>query len=66
MQRTFKILRAPGARQEIESAAPTQVVPNTDSGRKQKDIEDSVENVNTYTVLAKPRLLLNHQRMVER
>jgi low-affinity ferrous iron transport protein len=57
MQRAFKILRAPGARQEIEGAAPTQVVPSAGSGDKEKDVEDSVENVNAYTVLAKPRLL---------
>jgi low-affinity ferrous iron transport protein len=57
MQRAFKILRAPGARQEIEGAAPTQVVPSSVSGDKEKNVEDSVENVNTYKVLAKPRLL---------
>ncbi|KAH6680173.1 Low affinity iron permease-domain-containing protein [Halenospora varia] len=57
MQRAFKILCALGAREEIEGTAPTQVVPNVESDEKEKDVEDSVENVNTYTVLAKPRLL---------
>ncbi|RDL35891.1 Uncharacterized protein BP5553_06503 [Venustampulla echinocandica] len=57
MQRVFNILRAPGARQEIEGAAPTQVVANAESGEKEKDVDVSVENENTYTVLAKSRLL---------
>jgi low-affinity ferrous iron transport protein len=56
MQRLFKILRAPGARRKIEGAAPTQVVFNANSDQE-KDVDASVENINTYTVMAKPRLL---------
>ncbi|KAF8860901.1 putative low affinity iron transporter [Acephala macrosclerotiorum] len=56
MQRLFKILRAPGARREIEGAAPTQVVFNADFDQE-KDVDVSLENVNTYTVMTKPRLL---------
>jgi low-affinity ferrous iron transport protein len=56
MQRLFKILRAPGAKREIEGAAPTQVVFNADFGQE-KDVDISIENVNIYTVMAKPRLL---------
>jgi low-affinity ferrous iron transport protein len=56
MQRLFKILRAPGARRETEGAAPTQVVFHADSDQE-KDVDVSIENVNAYTIMAKPRLL---------
>lgn len=56
MQRLFKILRAPGARREIEGAAPTQAVFSADFDQE-KDVDVSLQNVTTYTVMAKPRLL---------
>ena len=56
MQRLFKILRAPGARREIEGAAPTQVVFNAVSDQA-KDVDIPLENINTYAITAKPRLL---------
>jgi low-affinity ferrous iron transport protein len=43
-----------GARREFECAAPTQVVMG---GEKDGIITDCVENINTYTVTAKARLL---------
>jgi low-affinity ferrous iron transport protein len=57
MERVFKILRAPGARRGIEYAAPTQVVLNTEPYDQEKELDVSVENINTYTVTAKTRLL---------
>ena len=57
MERVFKIFRAPGARRRVECAAPTQVVPNTVPSDQEKDLDVTVENINTYTVTAKARLL---------
>ena len=57
MERAFKILRAPGARHGIECAAPTQVVTNTELYDQDKGLDVSVENINTYTVTTKARLL---------
>lgn len=57
MNQIFNALRTPGARRTVEYAAPTQVVLNVDQDEKGEPINDSVENVNTYTVLTKTRLL---------
>lgn len=57
MDRVSKILRAPGARRGIECTAPTQVVLSTEPNGQEKGLDASVENANTYTVIAKPRLL---------
>jgi low-affinity ferrous iron transport protein len=57
MKQIFKALRAPGARRVVESAAPTQVVVNVDQHAKGDFVHSSVENVSTYTVLTKTRLL---------
>ena len=57
MEQILKALRAPGARRATECAAPTQVVVNVDQDETDKAVNSSVENVNTYTVLTKTRLL---------
>jgi low-affinity ferrous iron transport protein len=57
MQRVLEILRAPGSRHEIEASAPTQIVLGAESDDQEKVAEVSIENVNTYTVVAKPKLL---------
>jgi low-affinity ferrous iron transport protein len=57
MERVFKILRAPGARRGIDYAAPTQVILNTEPYDQEKNLDISVENINTYSVAAKTRLL---------
>jgi low-affinity ferrous iron transport protein len=57
MQQLLKLLRAPGARRPIEYAAPTQVVVKVDQHGKDEGVNSSVEGANTYTVLAKTRLL---------
>ena len=50
MERVFKILRAPGARREVECAVSTQIV-------QEKGFDVSVENINTYTVTTKDGVL---------
>ncbi|ELR08508.1 low-affinity Fe(2+) transport protein [Pseudogymnoascus destructans] len=57
MERVFRILRAPGVRHGVECAAPTQVVLNTEPCNQEKGFDISVENINTYTVTTKPRVL---------
>jgi low-affinity ferrous iron transport protein len=57
MQQIFKALRAPGARHPVEYATPTQVVVEVDQHEKSEGVNSSVENVNSYTVLTKMRLL---------
>jgi low-affinity ferrous iron transport protein len=57
MERIFRALRAPGARHAIECAAPTQVAVNAGHDDKAVADEASTENVNTYTVMSKTRLL---------
>jgi len=56
MNRLYKFLSAPGTRREVEAVAPTQVVFITDSN-VEKDPNISVENINGYTTVTKPRLL---------
>jgi low-affinity ferrous iron transport protein len=57
MERIFNILRAPGARYAVEYAAPTQVLANVIQYKTDEGVNISVENVNSYTVTTKPRLL---------
>lgn len=57
MEQIFKAIRTPGARRAVECAAPTQVVIDADQDEKGQPITISVQNVNTFTVLAKAKLL---------
>lgn len=57
MGQAFKAFRSPGARREVECAAPTQRVVNIDQCEKGDLVNDSGENINTYTVLNKRRIL---------
>ena len=56
MEQIIKAFCAPGARREVECAAPTLVV-NVDQYQKDVAVNSSVENVHTYTVLTKTRAL---------
>ncbi|KFY81200.1 hypothetical protein V499_00026 [Pseudogymnoascus sp. VKM F-103] len=57
MERVFRILRAPGVRHGVECAAPTQVVLNTEPCNEEKGLDITVENINTYTVTTKARVM---------
>jgi hypothetical protein len=57
IERIFNILRALSARYAVEYAAPTQVVANVIQYKTDEAVNISVENVNSYTVTTKPRLL---------
>lgn len=57
MEQIFKAFRTPGARREVECAAPTQVGANVNQYQKGEAVNSSVENVNSNFVLIKPRVL---------
>jgi low-affinity ferrous iron transport protein len=57
MERLVSVIRAPGSRRVVECAAPTQVVAKVEQSEPEKAIDNSVENVNTYTATAKSMLL---------
>ena len=57
MEQISRILRTPGARHGVECAAPTQVAFNAEPCGQEKNLHVSVENINTYTVTTKARLL---------
>lgn len=57
LEQLTKAFRAPGARREIECAAPTQLVVDDDQYQKGDAVNNSTKNINTYTVLNKGRVL---------
>ena len=57
MQRIIRALRAPGARQAIDCTAPTQVAVSVDHDDKGIADHTSTENIDTYTIKTKTRLL---------
>lgn len=57
MDRICRVIRAPGTRRAIESAAPTQVAREISQDGEQKDMTTPVENIDTYPDITKARIL---------
>lgn len=57
MNRICRIIRAPGTRRAIESAAPTQVAREISQDGEQKDMITLADNIDIYPDITKPRIL---------